>query len=153
VSISVTGFEPLDIAQGILETVKLLEAGRHEVANAYSRAVTKEGNQPAQQVINRVFETCDRKWRGIGMIPESGWRLRPEYTRFDAEQIYDVEAIKAEESPLCIAGEILQGLKKPHHCEAFGNTCTPENPLGATMVSSEGACAAYYRYGRIEHPA
>jgi hydrogenase expression/formation protein HypD len=153
VPITVTGFEPLDIAQGILETVKLLEAGRNEVANAYSRAVTQEGNLPAQKVIERVFESCDRKWRGIGEIPESGWRLRPEYARFDAEQIYDVEAIKAEESPLCIAGEILQGLKKPHHCKAFGNPCTPENPLGATMVSSEGACAAYYRYGRIERPA
>ena len=153
VPIVVTGFEPLDIANGILETVKLLEAGRSEVANAYSRVVTREGNQPAQQVIERVFETCDRKWRGIGMIPQSGWRLRPAYAQFDAERRFDVETIQAEESPLCIAGQILQGLKKPHHCQAFGDPCTPENPLGATMVSSEGACAAYYRYGRIERPA
>ena len=153
VPIVVTGFEPLDIANGILETVKLLEAGRSEVANAYSRAVTREGNRPAQQVIERVFETCDRKWRGIGMIPQSGWRLRPAYAQFDAERRFDVETIQAEESPLCIAGQILQGLKKPHHCQAFGDPCTPENPLGATMVSSEGACAAYYRYGRIERPA
>jgi hydrogenase expression/formation protein HypD len=153
VPIVVTGFEPLDIANGILETVKLLEADRHEVANAYSRAVTKEGNQPAQAVIDRVFETCDRKWRGIGVIPESGWRLRPEYARFDAEQLFDVDSIETQESPLCIAGEILQGLKKPHDCEAFGDPCTPDNPLGATMVSSEGACAAYYRYGRIDEAA
>ena len=153
VPIVVTGFEPLDIANGILETVKLLEAGRSEVANAYSRAVTREGNRPAQQVIERVFETCDRKWRGIGMIPQSGWRLRPAYAQFDAERRFDVETIQAEESPLCIAGQILQGLKKPNHCQAFGDPCTPENPLGATMVSSEGACAAYYRYGRIERPA
>ena len=153
VPIVVTGFEPLDIANGILETVKLLEAGRSEVANAYSRAVTREGNRPAQQVIERVFETCDRKWRGIGMIPQSGWRLRPAYAKFDAERRFDVETIQAEESPLCIAGQILQGLKKPNHCQAFGDPCTPENPLGATMVSSEGACAAYYRYGRIERPA
>lgn len=153
VPIVVTGFEPLDIANGILETVNLLEADRYEVANAYSRAVTREGNQPAQRVIERLFETCDRKWRGIGEIPESGWRLRPGYARFDAEQRFDVESIQAEESPLCIAGLILQGLKKPHQCEAFGDPCTPENPLGATMVSSEGACAAYYRYGRIEQSA
>jgi hydrogenase expression/formation protein HypD len=153
VPIVVTGFEPLDIANGILETVKLLEAGRYEVANAYTRAVTREGNTPAQAVIERVFETCDRKWRGIGMIPESGWQLRKEFERFDAEQIFEVESIEAQESPLCIAGEILQGLKKPHQCEAFGDPCTPDNPLGATMVSSEGACAAYYRYGRIEEVA
>ncbi|MGD8633679.1 MAG: hydrogenase formation protein HypD, partial [Anaerolineales bacterium] len=150
VPIVVTGFEPLDIAQGILETVKLLEDNRYEVANAYSRVVTREGNKPAQQVIERVFESCDRKWRGIGMIPESGWKLRQQYTDFDAELRFDVEAIQAQESPLCIAGEILQGLKKPNQCEAFGDPCTPQNPLGATMVSSEGACAAYYKYGRIE---
>lgn len=153
VPIVVTGFEPLDIAQGILETVKLLEAGRSEVGNAYARAVTRDGNQPAQQVIEKVFEVCDRKWRGIGTIPESGWRLRLEYERFDAERRFDVQEIQSEESPLCIAGEILQGLKKPHHCGAFGDPCTPQYPLGATMVSSEGACAAYYRYGRIEESA
>ena len=145
----VTGFEPLDIVQGILETVRLLEAGRAEVSNAYQRAVTFEGNQPAQKMIEAIFEPCDRKWRGIGTIPMSGWRLRAEFEAFDAEKRFQVETITAEESPLCIAGQILQGLKKPHECSAFGKQCTPEHPLGATMVSSEGACAAYYRYGRI----
>ena len=148
VPIVVTGFEPLDIAQGILMAVELLEAGRAEVGNAYARVVTFEGNRPAQEVIRKVFVGCDRKWRGIGTIPDSGWRLRPEYARFDAELRFDVEAIQPEESPLCIAGEILQGLKKPHDCPAFGDPCTPEHPLGATMVSAEGACSAYYRYGR-----
>jgi hydrogenase expression/formation protein HypD len=145
----VTGFEPLDIVQGILETVRLLEAGKTEVFNAYQRAVTFEGNQPAQRMIDTIFEPCDRKWRGIGTIPMSGWRLRAEFEAFDAEKRFQVETITAEESPLCIAGQILQGLKKPHECSAFGNQCTPEHPLGATMVSSEGACAAYYRYGRV----
>ncbi|MFZ5819490.1 MAG: hydrogenase formation protein HypD, partial [Chloroflexota bacterium] len=146
----VTGFEPLDVAQGILQTVQLLEAGKVEVANAYARAVTFEGNLPAQKMIEAVFMPCDRKWRGIGMIPASGWRLRPEFDAFDAEKRFDVETITADESPLCIAGQILQGLKKPHDCSAFGKECTPEHPLGATMVSSEGACAAYYRYGRVK---
>ncbi len=142
----VTGFEPLDVAQGILTTVQLLEAGKVEVANAYQRAVTMEGLKPAQDAINKVFMECDRKWRGIGEIPMSGWGLRPEFDEFNAEKRFDVDAIQAEESPLCIAGQILQGLKKPHDCSAFGKQCTPDNPLGATMVSSEGACAAYYRY-------
>jgi hydrogenase expression/formation protein HypD len=146
----VTGFEPLDIVQGILKTVQLLEAGKSEVVNAYSRAVTFEGNRTAQKTINHVFQECDRKWRGIGMIPMSGWCLRSEFDRFNAEKRFSLETIKTEESPLCIAGQILQGLKKPHHCSAFGTICTTENPLGATMVSSEGACAAYYRYGRVE---
>jgi len=145
----VTGFEPLDIVQGILEAVKLLEGGRAEVANAYPRTVTFEGNLPAQKVIAQIFEDCDRKWRGIGNIPMSGWRLRPEFDAFNAEKKFEVEAIQPEESPLCIAGLILQGLKKPHDCSAFGNQCKPEHPLGATMVSAEGACAAYYRYGRV----
>ena len=149
VPMAVTGFEPLDIVNGILETVKLLEAGRVEVSNAYPRGVTLEGNQPAQKQIAEVFKECDRKWRGIGTIPMSGWCLRPEFDSFNAEKRFEVETIKAEESPLCIAGQILQGLKKPHHCPAFGKTCTPEAPLGATMVSSEGACAAYFRYGRV----
>ena len=149
VPIVVTGFEPLDIVRGILHVVRLLESGEVAAENAYTRAVTFEGNKPAQALIERVFETCDRKWRGIGVIPESGWRLRPEFTAFDAEGRFDVADIQAEESPLCIAGLILQGLKKPHDCEAFGTQCTPEQPLGATMVSSEGACAAYYRYGRL----
>jgi len=142
----VTGFEPLDIAQGILETVRLLEAGRVEVANAYPRLVTRPGNPGAQRVIQQVFEPCDRKWRGIGPIPMSGWRLRPEFSAFDAEQRFAVQSIQPQESLLCMAGLVLQGLRKPHECPAFGKPCTPENPLGATMVSSEGACAAYYRY-------
>lgn len=145
----VTGFEPLDIVNGILETVRLLEAGRVEVFNAYQRAVTFDGNKPAQKMIDTVFMTVDRKWRGIGNIPDSGWDLRPEFDPFNAEKRFQVETITAEESPLCISGQILQGLKKPHNCTAFGNQCKPEHPLGATMVSSEGACAAYYRYGRV----
>lgn len=146
IPITVTGFEPLDIVQGILATVESLEAGSHEVKNAYSRTVTQEGNQSAQSVINQVFENCDRKWRGIGTIPGSGWRLKPAYSKYDAEKRFQVESIQSEESPLCISGLVLQGLKKPDECEAFGSLCTPENPLGATMVSDEGACAAYYRY-------
>ncbi len=146
IPITVTGFEPLDIVQGILATVESLEAGTHQVKNAYSRTVTEEGNQSAQAVINQVFENCDRKWRGIGTIPNSGWRLKPAYSKFDAEKRFQVESIQSEESPLCISGLVLQGLKKPDECEAFGRLCTPENPLGATMVSDEGACAAYYRY-------
>ncbi len=144
----VTGFEPLDLANGILETVRLLEAGKVEVANTYTRLVTFQGNQPAQKMIAEVFMECDRAWRGIGVIPLSGWRLRPEYADFDAEQRFDVAEIVPKESPLCIAGQIMQGLKKPRDCSAFGTLCTPEHPLGATMVSSEGACAAYYKYGR-----
>ncbi len=148
VPMAVTGFEPLDIVQGILANVKQLEAGRTDIENAYPRAVTLEGNKPAQKTIDKVFQTCDRKWRGIGTIPMSGWELRPEFDAFNAEKRFDVDAITADESSLCIAGAILQGLKKPHDCEAFGKECTPESPLGATMVSNEGACAAYYRYGR-----
>jgi hydrogenase expression/formation protein HypD len=146
--IVVTGFEPLDITQGILETVYLLENGLAEVANAYTRAVTYDGNIPAQKVIKEVFCECDRKWRGIGTIPLSGWCLHPEFDSFNAERRFNVESIQPEESPYCISGEILQGLKKPHNCQAFGNLCTPDTPLGATMVSAEGACAAYYKYGR-----
>ena len=146
--IVVTGFEPLDILQGILMTVQQLEEGRAEVQNGYPRAVTFEGNKPAQAVINQVFCECDRKWRGIGTIPNSGWCLTPEFKSFDAENRFDVQQIQSEESPLCIAGLILQGLRKPDECPAFGKECTPEHPLGATMVSNEGACAAYYRYRR-----
>jgi len=148
VPIVVTGFEPLDIAQGILLTLKHLEVGKITADNAYKRAVTVEGNKPAQAMIDRIFMECDRKWRGIGMIPGSGWCLRPEFNAFDAENKFEVGDIQSEESPVCIAGSILQGLKKPVDCPAFGNPCVPENPLGATMVSAEGACAAYYRYGR-----
>ncbi len=146
IPITVTGFEPLDITRGILATVESLEDNSCEVKNAYLRTVTEKGNQSAQAVIRQVFENCDRKWRGIGTIPESGWRLKPAYSRFDAEKRFQVESIRAEESPLCISGLVLQGLKKPDQCQAFGTLCTPENPLGATMVSDEGACAAYYRY-------
>ena len=148
IPIVVTGFEPLDIAQGILEVIKLLEAGKTDVFNAYTRAVRFKGNLHAQTVIGQVFHECDRKWRGIGNIPMSGWCLQPEFEIFNAERKFDVEEIQPDESPLCIAGKILQGLKKPIDCEAFGNQCKPEHPLGATMVSSEGACSAYYKYGR-----
>jgi len=148
VPIVVTGFEPLDIVQGILKTVQLLETGEVTVANAYQRAVTYDGNKPAQAVIEQVFELRDRKWRGIGEIPLSGWGLRPAFSQFDAETRFDVRDIQTQESAVCIAGQILQGLLKPHDCPAFGEQCTPQTPLGATMVSAEGACAAYYRYGR-----
>jgi len=148
IPITVTGFEPLDLLHGIHMTVQALERGSVGVENQYSRAVTRDGNRPAQQLVSDVFEPCDRKWRGIGLIPSSGLRLRPAFAEFDAEQRFDVGGLSAEESPLCIAGEILQGLKKPHACSAFGTLCTPEKPLGAPMVSAEGACAAYYRYGR-----
>lgn len=148
VPISVTGFEPLDLTLGIFETVKMLERGKVDVVNAYSRAVTREGNRSAQQIISDTFEPCDRQWRGIGEIPMSGWKLKPEFDEFDAESRFDVGDIQTRESEICIAGLILQGLKKPFDCPAFGAPCTPQNPLGATMVSSEGACAAYYRYGK-----
>ena len=147
IPIVVTGFEPVDILQGILYTVRQLEGGTYQVENAYQRIVTLEGNRPAQGVIQQVFQECDRKWRGIGLIPQSGWCLRPEFAAFDAEERFQVAAIQPQESSQCIAGQILQGIKKPHDCPAFGTLCSPENPLGATMVSSEGACAAYYRYG------
>ena len=149
VPMAVTGFEPLDILRGIRATVKLLESGQLTVVeNAYPRVVTFEGNRPAQKLITQTMQDCDRKWRGIGTIPLSGWKLRPEYQEFDAEVRFPVGEIHPEESTVCIAGQILQGLKKPTQCPAFGVTCTPENPLGATMVSSEGACSAYYRYSR-----
>ena len=148
VPVVVTGFEPVDLLVGVLAAVKQLEAGKAEVENAYERAVTFEGNQPAQKVMNTVFQPVDRKWRGIGMIPLSGLGLRPDFEEFDAEKKFSVGEIVTQESPLCIAGEILQGLKKPPQCPAYGKQCTPQNPLGAPMVSGEGACAAYYRYHR-----
>ena len=148
VPIVVTGFEPLDILQGTLFVVKQLEKGSYDVENAYTRVVSYEGNQPAQKIISQVFEDCDQKWRGIGNIPMSGWQLKHEFKNYDAADRFHVQKIKPTESPLCIAGQILQGLNKPFECPAFANQCTPEHPLGATMVSSEGACAAYYRYGR-----
>ncbi len=149
VPIVVTGFEPVDILQGISMAVKQLEEGRVEVENQYSRSVQREGNRAAQKLISEVFETTDRAWRGIGEIPLSGYRLREEYAEFDAEKIFDVETIHAQESALCIAGIILRGLKKPHECSVFGTECTPEHPVGAPMVSSEGACAAYYHYRKV----
>ena len=144
----VTGFEPLDLVNGILETVLLLEEDRADVGNAYSRAVTFDGNQAAQKMIQQVFEPVDRNWRGIGIIPQSGLGLRQAYQGFDATLRFDTGNIQTKESEICIAGQILQGLKKPSECPAFGTLCTPQSPLGAPMVSSEGACAAYYRYGR-----
>jgi hydrogenase expression/formation protein HypD len=148
VPIVVTGFEPLDILQGLYTTLKALEEGRSEVENQYARSVRREGNIQAQQLIQQVFEVTDRAWRGIGVIPQSGLRLRDEYADLDAERRFDVAEMAVEESPECIAGLILQGRKKPPECPAFGTRCTPEHPLGAPMVSSEGACAAYYRYAR-----
>jgi hydrogenase expression/formation protein HypD len=147
--IVVTGFEPVDIVHGILDCVRLLESGKAEVGNAYARSVTRDGNQPAQAVIRKVFEMTDRAWRGIGVIPQSGYRLREEFAFYDAEQRFpEVQAIETKESPLCISGQVLLGVKRPNQCQAFGRECTPQNPLGATMVSAEGACAAYYRYKR-----
>ena len=150
VPIVVTGFEPLDILEGIRRTVLQLESGRHEVENAYPRAVSTDGNPAAKAMLTDVFERTDRTWRGIGMIPGSGWRLSAKYAEFDAENRFDVRGIRTNESTLCRSGEVLQGLIKPHECAAFGKECTPRNPLGATMVSSEGACAAYYLYRRLE---
>jgi hydrogenase expression/formation protein HypD len=150
VPIVVTGFEPLDILEGIRRTVVQLEDGRHELENAYPRAVPAEGNPAAIAMLRDVFEVTDRTWRGIGMIPGSGWRLSDRYAEYDAELRFDVTGIRTDESPLCRSGEVLQGLIKPHECSAFGKECTPRNPLGATMVSSEGACAAYYAYRRLD---
>jgi len=149
VPIVVTGFEPVDIVHGLLECVRHLESGQSQVANAYARSVTREGNQPAQAMIARVFGLCDRAWRGIGVIPQSGYQLRPEYASFDAEVRFpELKSIETKESELCISGLVLQGIRKPVDCPAFGQECTPQMPLGATMVSSEGTCAAYFRYGR-----
>jgi hydrogenase expression/formation protein HypD len=148
VPIVIAGFEPLDLVQAVHMVVDMLEDGRGGVENQYARAVTREGNRPAQELMARVFETCDRAWRGIGVIPASGYRLRPEFAAFDAEKRFDVGHHTAQESPLCIAGQIMIGHRKPHECGAFGTLCTPEHPLGAPMVSSEGACAAYFQYKR-----
>jgi hydrogenase expression/formation protein HypD len=149
VPIVVTGFEPLDLLEGIRRTVVQLEQGRHEVENAYARVVTDRGNEPAQAVLAEVFEPVDRAWRGIGVIPTSGWRLADAYRDFDAEIRFGVTDVTAVESPLCRSGEVLRGTLKPNQCPAFGKECTPRTPLGATMVSSEGACAAYYHFGRF----
>ncbi len=144
--IVVTGFEPLDLLQGIYQTLRMLEEGRWGVENAYARAVNRTGNLPAQQVLAEVFVPCDRAWRGIGVIPQSGLALRPDFAAYDAHARFVLDEGGVEESPLCIAGQIMQGRAKPHHCSAFGTLCTPEKPLGAPMVSSEGACAAYYQF-------
>jgi hydrogenase expression/formation protein HypD len=148
VPIVITGFEPVDLLEGILMTVRQLEEGRSVVENQYVRTVTREGNVPARTVIDEVFEIADRKWRGIGSIPKSGYRIRHEYREHDAERLFQVDSIETQESGLCMSGLILRGVKKPSDCPAFGRACTPQTPLGATMVSSEGACAAYYQYGR-----
>lgn len=144
----ITGFEPVDMLEGIFRAVRQLESGRAEMENAYGRAVRPGGNGPALKLIDEVFEVCDRKWRGVGTIPKSGYRLRYEYRDHDAERRFEVEDIQTQESSACISGLVLRGIKKPRDCSAFGKECTPLTPLGATMVSAEGACAAYYAYGR-----
>jgi hydrogenase expression/formation protein HypD len=149
VPIVVTGFEPLDLLEGVRQAVELLESGTTELRNAYPRAVTAVGNTVAQQALSEVFAVTDRQWRGIGMIPKSGWTLSPRYAEFDAERKFGVGQLTVAESDLCHAGEVLQGLIKPNQCPAFGTSCTPRTPLGATMVSSEGACAAYYQFRRL----
>lgn len=145
----VTGFEPVDLLQGIYLTIKQLESGKSELENQYSRVVKPEGNPEARAVINKVFQICDREWRGIGTIPNSGYELRPEFNDFDANLKFDVQIAHVEESKECIAGQVLKGIKKPHQCPQFGKKCTPTSPLGAPMVSSEGACAAYYHFSQI----
>ena len=149
VPIVVTGFEPADILQGVYMCIRQLEEGRCEVENQYARVVQRQGNCAAQEIMKEVFKTIPRKWRGVGEIPQSGFGLNDAYADFDAEQRFNVTTFRTEESPLCISGLVLQGVKNPHECPAFGRECTPEHPLGATMVSSEGACAAYYRYRKF----
>lgn len=147
--IVVTGFDPLDLAMGILMNIRQLEEGRYEVENAYPRYVTRAGNLTAQGMINQVFEPVDRQWRGIGTIPLSGLGLKEAYSHFDAGTRFDIQLAQLQESPLCIAGSVLRGVAKPINCQAFGTLCTPSNPLGAPMVSAEGACSAYYRYHKV----
>jgi len=153
VPIVVSGFEPLDLLEGVWRAVVQLEAGKHEVDNQYSRVVDAKGNPASQALLERVFEVCDRKWRGIGLLPKSGLRLKYEYREHDAMRVFEVEDIATQEPAACISGQVLRGIKKPTDCSAFGTTCNPEHPLGATMVSSEGACAAYHAYGRARIPA
>jgi hydrogenase expression/formation protein HypD len=148
VPIVITGFEPVDLLDGILRTVRRLENGAVGVENQYSRVVSRDGNLAARRLIWSTFEVCDRKWRGIGTIPKSGLRLSYDFHTYDAERRFDVGALETQEPAECISGQILRGLKKPHDCPAFGGRCTPAIPLGATMVSAEGACAAYFAYGR-----
>ncbi len=149
IPIVVTGFEPLDLFEGIRRAVVQLERGEHRVENAYERIVTYAGNLEAQKLLAEVFEVTDRAWRGIGVIPQSGWRLNAAYREFDAEERFQLSGIRTVESPLCRAGDVLRGAIKPGECGAFGKQCSPRHPLGATMVSSEGACAAYFNYGRF----
>jgi len=146
IPIVVTGFEPLDLLQGILAAVRQLENGEHYVENQYKRVVREEGNVAAQEIIAQVYEEGDQMWRGIGTIPRSGWHLRKEFEAFDADKKFDIDIEKAQENAQCIAGDIMKGIKKPYQCPHFGTLCTPQNPLGAPMVSSEGACAAYYNF-------
>ncbi len=151
IPIVITGFEPVDILQGLYLCIKQLEEQRYTVENQYSRIVKEPGNQPAQQLMQQIFNVVDRNWRGLGEIAASGLALKPDYEQWNAEQRFAVSTINTQEPVACRSGEILQGLIKPAQCPEFGNTCTPEHPLGATMVSSEGACAAYYRYRRNQH--
>ncbi len=153
IPIVVTGFEPLDVLHGVLLCVEALEEGRPRVINQYARSVRASGNTPAMEMVRKVFRRVDRKWRGIGAIPSSGLELQPDYARFDAESIFGVSSITADEPSVCISGKVLQGLRRPTECPAFATECTPEHPLGATMVSAEGACSAYYRYRRGLAPA
>ena len=148
VPVVITGFEPVDMLEGLYQAIRQLEEGRAEVENAYGRAVRRAGNAASRTLIDEIFEVCDRKWRGVGEIPRSGLRLRPAYAAFDAERRFDVAAIETHESNICISGDILRGVRKPKDCPAFATACTPSSPLGATMVSAEGACAAYFAYGR-----
>lgn len=150
VPIVVTGFEPIDLLEGVRQLVELLESGRPQLRNAYPRAVTAAGNTVAQDVLGRVFTVVDRQWRGIGEIPASGWALSPSFADFDAENRFGVGSLVVDEPADCHSGEVLQGLLKPHQCPAFGASCTPRTPMGATMVSSEGACAAYYHFRRLD---
>lgn len=150
VPIVVTGFEPADLLEGILMTVRQLETGRHEVENQYVRSVRRHGNQQAQQIIGEVYEVCDRPWRGLGLVPQSGLRLTAAFRDFDAETRFNVTCVSATEPAECRSGEVLQGLIRPDECSAFGTRCTPDHPLGAPMVSGEGACAAYWKFRRID---
>jgi hydrogenase expression/formation protein HypD len=153
VPIVVTGFEPLDLLEGILLAVEQLERGEHSVVNQYARSVSARGNPHSQAMVDQVFEVCDRKWRGIGLLPKSGLRLRHEYRAHDALHVFELEDLSPEEPSACLSGEVLKGRRRPTDCPAFGTQCTPQTPLGATMVSSEGACAAYFAYGRLVPPA
>jgi hydrogenase expression/formation protein HypD len=150
IPIVVTGFEPTDILEGISRLVSQLENGQAHVDNQYARAVTKEGNKNAQAILEDVFVVCDQAWRGLGLIANSGYRLHQKYARFDADLAFSTDNVPVLEPEVCISGDVLRGIKKPLDCPAFGRECTPEHPLGATMVSSEGTCAAYFRYSRLD---